>query len=705
MKKYKKLFAVLLTAALTVSNLIFQPGAVEASGAVQPGVVLAENMDKIEAEAGSTITITIPVRAINYYLKAPIISIDEATTKAPVVLDSKFRMITKDPEKTMEDIITHKTTYISFEVKVKEGAKNGEYPLYLSFLTTDSYNNYMAPITLKNPVTIKVVNEKTAPQLSVKSTTYDNILKAGDKFNLKISLTNLGESMAEKVKISMDGFDGTGVLPNYTYKSKSVVDIVQDEVQETTFPLKVSKTATDGTKTVNIIMECVDSDGNAYKETTSVFIEVKGKKDEKSGTPNVIITNVTQSTNSPTAGERFTVSFYIDNRGSEDVKEIQIAPTNLTNITYTPDNSEPYIYIDWLKGKTRKKITMNLEVSDKVVEGLNELNLGISYKGEDGTAYGPLAAKLFIRNVLNPEDEGSTPKLIISEYKTSEENLKAGKAFDFTFDVQNTNSKVSARNIKVTLSSKDNVFSVTKGSNSFYIPVIQPGDKNHNVMNLKIKADSVTMAYPIEIKFEYEYEGMPIPSDGTISPGVSITEIINLQVMENSRPSVSNISIGYGEVPMIDTPTTLNFDFANLGKSVLSNVTARVESEGFEATSTVFIGNVEAGSMSSQEIAITPKIEGPVKGELIITYENSNGEAIDVPTSFDATVMPMQTVDPGMDPGMDPGVTTVGKPPIVPTWIFIIIQIVVFAVAIPIGRKITLGIYKRKMLKKEQEEF
>ena len=39
---------------------------------------------------------------------------------------------------------------------------------------------------------------------------------------------------------------------------------------------------------------------------------------------------------------------------------------------------------------------MNLIVSKKVVEGLNELEISYTYKDENGKLYGPTTAKLFV---------------------------------------------------------------------------------------------------------------------------------------------------------------------------------------------------------------------------------------------------------------------------------------------------------------------
>jgi hypothetical protein len=66
-------------------------------------------------------------------------------------------------------------------------------------------------------------------------------------------------------------------------------------------------------------------------------------------------------------------------------------------------------------------------------------------------------------------------------------------------------------------------------------------------------------------------------------------------------------------------------------------------------------------------------------------------------------------IDPGMgDPGtgevFNPG-GVVAKKAIVPIWAFVIIQIVIFALFVPITRKIIISAYKAKLRRKESEQY
>lgn len=257
------------------------------------------------------------------------------------------------------------------------------------------------------------------------------------------------------------------------------------------------------------------------------------------------------------------------------------------------------------------------------------------------------------------------------------------------------------KNIKVTVSQADNIFSVTKGSNTFYINQIPAGEKIENSIELKVKSDATTKAYPIEIKIEYEYDGAEAnPATGEI--GETVTETINLQAVENARPVVENVYVGSWDVPVINQPTVLTFEFYNMGKSTLNNVYATVQGDFLLNTGSMyFIGNVEAGYSEYAELEVIPTLEGLSKGTLMITFEDSNGDEINITKEFEATVQGEFIPDGGEIPGDYIPIEVPVKEPILPTWLFVVLQILIFVVGVPATRKVILKAHKRKLRKIE----
>lgn len=176
---------------------------------------------------------------------------------------------------------------------------------------------------------------------------------------------------------------------------------------------------------------------------------------------------------------------------------------------------------------------------------------------------------------------------------------------------------------------------------------------------------------------------------------------------------VSNIMVGYWEAPRFGELTTMSFEFYNMGKSPLYNVTASVEGDFDAAGSMVMIGNVEPGTGKSWELNVTPMVEGFGTGTLHISYEDSNGNISTFDESFESEIQVVDNtpIDPGLD---DPngGMIDVdgtgmvnAKKPLLPVWAFVLIQVALVLIAPLVTKSIIIKLYKKKQLKRLDEEL
>ncbi|HEX3022756.1 MAG TPA: hypothetical protein VHP81_10235, partial [Lachnospiraceae bacterium] len=614
------------------------------------------------------------------------------------------------------------TYYIEFDIEVNETASNGNYKIAIKGKAYDLDNN-TCDLNVPKSVNIKITGEKKAANLKFSNVEYEEEVSRDDEFEIKMTINNTGDLTAKDVKVSLgDLSTQSDIIPQYSSPNKELSDMTTNKPVTVTFPVKIAKKATAGVKTVTATVTWKDAKSSeGYKESTSMFIDIVVPEDEKNAKPNIVISNVTQSPATPTASGTVTLSYVVENKGKTDIKDLKFTPTGLASSGFSPASSEPYIYVDKLQAGKKKKVSIKFNLSKDITEGMHDLAYGFTYKylNADGTAFEDATetVNLFVLDVKNPKvtENTSIPKLIISDYNTGDKELKAGAIFDFTFDIKNTHASVAAKNIKVTVSSDQNTFSQTEGSNSFYLDEIPAGTTTTETIQLKIKADTASGAYPLKVTFDYEYTGKAAAStDGkSQTDGVAektMDEVLNLQVAENARPVVQDISLNsWGENPTVNEQTTLTFNFYNMGKSKLNNVTATVVSDNYQAvdSSTKFIGNVEAGSGNSYEIDLIPLVEGDCPGQLVLTYEDTNGDTVELKNDFTQTIMPAQTMTDPMDPSIPTDAPAVpqAKKAILPTWLFIVIQVVVFIIAIPISRKVVISLYKRKLRKKEDEEL
>ncbi len=603
------------------------------------------------------------------------------------------------------DLAAGKEQLVNLPISVLTSATEGKKTLPVSFTykdidgkeTKSVYNIY-----------VDIETNKKAPNLDIENVTYPDGLKAGDEFILKATLRNFGEAKAVKVNVSVDETETTGFIKNYLTDAIATNDIKSDGSVKVEIPLVVSKDAAGDLNKLVLKFEYQDGLSVPYTKKKVLYVQVVTPDSAKE---NIIINNVNQSPARPVAGERLDVTFDFENKGSIDITELKISLSDLTGSTFIPVESKPYIYISKVAAGEVKKITIPLTVSKNIPEGLNALKIKYEYTGGGDTIDIP------ILNVQNDLGSISKPKLIVSKYEADVEELRAGSTFNFTFELRNTHSSVSAQNITVKVASsaqgqsgQTEVFSVTQGSNSFFISKIGAGETIQNTLELKIRSDAATATYPIYIIMEYEYDGIePNPATGEI--GETKSEELSLQVVENSRPVVDYVNVySWDGNVSVGNPATIAFEFYNMGKSVLNNVIATVEGDFTNSSGNMyFMGNVPAGDRSYAEFEVIPNIEGMAQGIVKITFEDSNGEEVEYSKEFEAMVMGTPIFEPG-DMG-DGGVDVFNpmeptpKKEILPMWLFIIIQIVIFLAFIPITRKIIITIYRNKLRKKEEENY
>ncbi len=612
--------------------------------------------------------------------------------------------------------------YSAKKIKVGDLAsgdtKNITLPISILTTATPGRNTLVANFTYKTTegddltsgydFYINLSSNSKAPKLKIKDVKFPEGLKASDKFNLSVNIGNSGEGSAKDITVNIDETTLTqdGIVKNYFTSGIDVEDIKSDASKTVKIPLKVSKYATGGMKNLKVIINYKDNEGVAYTLSESIYVDVIKEEEEKKeeGTANIIISNVSQSIDKPEAGDRLDITFDVENKSKFDATNLKVYAEGLTNATFIPIKSEPYQYIEKLKAGEKISVTLPLIISSSINEGLNNLTVIYKFTGGEGSVIIP------VNNIQNEVEISSKPKLIISNYYADLEELRAGSTFNFTFDIYNTNAVVTAKNITVTLTQDENIFTVTQGSNSFFINKIAPGETASNTIELKVKSDATTKAYPLKLTIEYEYEGIS-PNPETGETGISKTEALNLQVVENARPMVDNIDLySWDGGVIVGNNATLYFEFYNMGKSRLNNVIATLEGEGFtKADGTMqFIGNVESGNSMPVEMDVIPNMEGMVSGVLKITYEDSNGETVEFIKDFQKEVMSAPIVDPGIVDGggevFNPEVP-MAKKPILPIWAFVIAQVVIFVLFVPITRKIIISIYKSKLRKKEREQY
>ena len=225
------------------------------------------------------------------------------------------------------------------------------------------------------------------------------------------------------------------------------------------------------------------------------------------------------------------------------------------------------------------------------------------------------------------------PKLIISDYDLSPSMVEAGKDFNLSFTLYNTNSENTIYNLKVTidqtlaaapqtsgqnnanLTSDGSVFTPIGRSNTFYVASLYPWEWTTKYIDMNVLPNANPGSYVVNLTMEYEdYWGNQYKTQESI--GIPVTQ---------------EASVNFGKVKMDDismgVPNSVSVNLYNTGKDNLNTVMCRVKGDGFSVDEDErFIGNFNAGSQETFSFNLTPEKEGKIKGKIEITYKDSTGK-------------------------------------------------------------------------------
>lgn len=512
---------------------------------------------------------------------------------------------------------------------------------------------------------------------------------AGEDLNLTIKYTN--DSMHNAYSIRMTpSFENIPLVyerPVVFKRDKSLRSKQSDSVS---FSFKVASDAKTGIYPIKFKIEYANLRDENYSNEQTVYFKVSKEKVK----PIITVSNI-KTGNEVVAGNTFPLSFQVSNMGEVEAENVEIRLTGLSSDTFMAVDSNDYQYIGELKSKENILAEFQMYAADTIKKGTNFLTVEINYKDYSGNALST-EKTIYIQNVKSEEQKeeeddtlAAKPKIIIASYATNPKTITAGNVFNFTFTFKNTSKEKRLRNMKVTLDSKEGCFIITKGSNTFYIEELAPNASLNKNIELRAKQDLTSNSYAVNIYFDYEdFNGHEY----------SATEIINIPVTEYSKLVINSVMPAEG---YLGSNCSLSFDYINMGKATVSNLTASVEGDYQSVQPINYIGNLTAGNSDYYDIEITPTKEGTNYGVLVLSFEDSSGGIIEVRKDFEGFAMsePMQDGPSDTPYPIDPGIADPMKPEEKPvaTWIIVLAGIGAFLVTFFITKMIVKKIIIRKL--------
>lgn len=232
------------------------------------------------------------------------------------------------------------------------------------------------------------------------------------------------------------------------------------------------------------------------------------------------------------------------------------------------------------------------------------------------------------------EIDPPTPRLIIKSYDYGGENVNAGSTATLNLTFQNMSKRVPVDNVVLKVTMPEG-FTLADSSNSFYFERIGREREESISINFTVKPTAEAISQSIKLSFAFEAiianKRTQLTSDEEIAIPVSQVN----RMMLNAVETPPEIYIG-------DNSNSIEASFVNKGKTAVYNVTASIEGENLaQVGQTQFIGNVESGIEKSADFSLEALEAGPVKGEIILTYEDANMHVTELRTPFSTQALEM----------------------------------------------------------------
>ncbi|WP_099468661.1 COG1361 S-layer family protein [Konateibacter massiliensis] len=342
----------------------------------------------------------------------------------------------------------------------------------------------------------------------------------------------------------------------------------------------------------------------------------------------------------------------------------------LTELLGSSYNSDPL--------ERRQEVTYTFTARDDISTGYYAINFEAIFKNANGTeetatitTYVKAIGK---KGAAGNSDAVSVPRVIVTGFSTSPEDVRAGEDFTLTLHIQNTSQNTAISNIKCDLEAATDgtdenavteAFLPKAGSSTIFIDSIGKGETKDISIEMNAKASLTQKPYVLSVKMDYEDESY---NQYTSDANVSIP-VIQEAKFEMSDPEIMPASIEVG------SESNVMFSIYNTGKTTMYNVSVKFEADSVTGGDT-FVGKINIGETGNVDAMLTgaaaTEDEGAVK--ILITYEDEAGNATTVERSLDLMVSAETEIIDDMD--MDFEGEDYEEESSFPVWIIAVIVIV-----------------------------
>lgn len=533
-------------------------------------------------------------------------------------------------------------------------------------------------------------------------------IKAGESKEIEIVLQNLNESnyVTSAVADLSDDNDLIDIensiqTKNIEYQLRFKYKVtVSDKAEARKYPLTLNVSYTDKT-------------GTRETKTFTIYIKVLTDEVDPINAKGVTITDYSFDKTGVKKGDKFNLSVTVANTSGAEVKDAVLELTSgIEGAPISLDSGFSFRNIN-LKDGAKTTVTFPLIATDDPSLTRAIIGMQLSYQFEDAEPVSK-STNAYLSCYVDPKKDKEKeeeekkpvlqPNIIITGYDFGGDHVVGGKIFPLSISIKNASKISDIQNLKITIQGlgiggNGAAYSPANSSNTFFIESLGTQQSTDVTLDLLPKADAVPDSYPVEVTFEFEYK-----SAGEMTKSSPVSEQITIPLQQEDRFSITASHIdseGY-----VGSECYLEMKLVNKGKSPVYNVTVDIEGTGFtKSEAATFIGNIQAGSEEYYDARITPEVSGDMTGNVVVTYEDANGNEKTAKCEFIISVMEMMMWDEPMydDPYIDADVDVEPEGGM-PVWGWIAIAagaVVVIIVVIVICVK---SAKKRRLRRLEEED-
>lgn len=293
----------------------------------------------------------------------------------------------------------------------------------------------------------------------------------------------------------------------------------------------------------------------------------------------------------------------------------------------------------------------------------------------------------------DPSIDPSTAILLLDGYELNPQDVTAGQEFDLTLKIRNTSDK-AVSDVKSTLTEANSTITPVNSTSSFFIDKIAAGETVNYTMHLKAESTAGILPVSLTLANAFVQEKTAKTSSDTFT--IPVKQVANLSL------DAPNYSVD----TMAGDSFNLTMNLYNKGKSILYNVSVRLESDSLKADENYYAGNMDSGSNKSYDVMVTPVdgFSGMAEGDIVVSYEDADGNVTEKRTPISVNVVSYDYGNDDMDGMTEDDMPTDAMPESTgfPSWAWFVIGGVVIAAGAIVA---VVVVRKRKKAKVDDDEM